>query len=190
MRDKPPGRDATEVREKGFVTADRTIAVARPLAVAAALVGLAVAPAGGQVSAGVDATYNNEILSGSWGLGGRLGLELPTLKWVRPELIGAFVYYFPSCGGNTCDWWEAQGTLLLYRPERAAAEPYFGVGIAYHEFNLNTSDIDGDDLGVDLLLGTKLGAGRLRPYVELRYKIMSDVPRNQVAFTFGVRLGR
>ena len=168
----------------------RWIDAARTLAVAGAVSALAISDAESQLSAGADVTYNNQILSGSWGLGGRAGVELPTLKWVRPELIGAFVYYFPNCGGSTCDWWEAQGTLLLYRPERAPAEPYFGVGIAYHEFNLNTTDVDGDDLGVDLLLGTKLGAGRLRPYVELRYKIMNEVPQNQVAFTFGVRVGR
>lgn len=146
--------------------------------------------AAGQFSIGADATYNNQILSGSWGLGGRLGAELPSLSFVRPELIGAFVYYFPSCGNNTCDWWEAQGTLLLYNPRRAQAEPYFGVGASYHKFNLNTSDIDGDDWSVDLLLGAKLGAGRVRPYAEIRYKIMAEVPQNQFAFTFGLRLGR
>lgn len=147
-------------------------------------------PAVGQFSIGADATYNNQILSGSWGFGGRLGAELPSLSFVRPELIAGFVYYVPSCGNNTCDWWEAQGTLLLYNPRRAQVEPYFGIGASYHQFNLNTSDIDGDDYGIDVLLGAKLGDGTVRPYGEIRYKIMAEVPRNQLAFTFGLRLGR
>lgn len=158
-------------------------------AVALAILLAAPGPALGQFSIGADATYNNQILSGSWGFGARLGAELPSLSFVRPELIGGFVYYFPSCGNNTCDWWEAQGTLLLYNPRRATAEPYLGLGASYHKFNLNTSDIE-DDISVDVLLGAKLGDGRVRPYGEVRYKIMAEVPQNQFVFTFGLRLGR
>ncbi len=159
---------------------------------AVAVAAAAVAPerAVAQFSIGADATYNNQILSGSWGFGGRLGAELPGLSFVRPELIAGFVYYLPSCGNNTCDWWEAQGTLFLYNPRRAQVEPYFGVGASYHKFNLNTSDTDGDDYSIDVLLGAKLGDGTVRPYGEVRYKIMAEVPLNQFAFTFGLRLGR
>jgi hypothetical protein len=79
--------------------------------------------------------------------------------------------------------------LLLYSPKRGPAEPYFGVGVAYHTFDLNSTDLNDDDIGIDLMLGTKAGGGGLiRPYFELRYKIMNDVPQNQWAFTFGLRL--
>jgi len=147
-------------------------------------------PVQGQFAIAPEGTYNNHVFSGSFGLGGRGTVELPTLKYVKPELAAAYVYYFPSCPGSTCSWWEAQGMLLLYSPQSGPAEPYFGVGVAYHKFDLNQTDLNEDDIGIDLMLGTKVDSGSMiRPYFELRYKIMNDVPQNQWAFTFGLRFG-
>ena len=159
--------------------------------VAAALLVGVPATGSSQVSVAADGTYNNDIIGGSWGLGGRLGIELPDIGVARWEVIGAFVYYFPSCGGGTCDWSELQGTLLFYSPRRAEFDPYVGVGASFHSFELAAASLDDDDWGIDLVLGSKLGVwGPVRPYGEVRYKIMNDVPSNQFAFTFGVRLGR
>ena len=141
-----------------------------------------------QLSIGVDGAYNNTINFGSWGLGGRVGVLLPVIKSVRPELIGGFVYYFPNCVGIECSWWEAQGTVLLYNARSGPVAPYLGVGYSYHSFDLSQATIDDTDWGIDFLLGSKLGRmGPTVPYGEIRYKFMNDVP-NQWAFTFGLRL--
>ena len=141
-----------------------------------------------QFSIGVDGAYNNTINFGSWGLGGRVGVLLPTIKSVRPELIGGFVYYFPNCVGIECSWWEAQGMVLLYNALSRPVAPYLGVGYSYHTFDLSQADVDSTDWGIDFLLGSKLGrAGPTIPYGEIRYKFMNEIP-NQWAFTFGFRL--
>jgi len=139
-----------------------------------------------QFSIGADGAYNNTINFGSWGLGGRVGVLLPVIKSVRPELIGGFVYYFPNCA--ECSWWEAQGTLLLYNARSSPVAPYLGVGYSYHTFDLLRADVDSTDWGIDFLLGSKLGrAGPTIPYGEIRYKFMNEIP-NQWAFTLGFRL--
>ena len=155
------------------------------------LVAVAPGSAQAQLSVSADGTYNNNILNGSWGLGGRIGVELPRTRYFRWDLVGGAVWYFPSCGGGTCDWWEAQGMLLFYRPAGSEFDPYFGAGFSYHTFKLVAATVDDTDWGIDLLLGSKLGMwGPVQPYAEVRYKFMNEVPANQFAFTFGVRLGR
>ena len=82
-------RATQEERVEGTTQGRRTVAL---LAFAVAVAAMAPQSAAGQFSIGADATYNNQILSGSWGFGGRLGAELPSLSFVRPELIAGFVY--------------------------------------------------------------------------------------------------
>lgn len=148
-----------------------------------------VSSASAQLSAGVDASYNNSILSGSWGFGGRAGVELPPMGSVRWKLVGGAVWYVPSCGGGTCDWWEAHGTLQFSRPGDAPVSPYAGIGVSYHTFTLGLAEIDDNDWGVDVLVGTPIGRwGVVLPYAELRYKFMNERP-NQFVFTFGIGIG-
>jgi hypothetical protein len=141
-----------------------------------------------QFSIGAEGTYNNSINFGSWGLGGRVGVLLPVIKSVRPELVGGVVYYFPNCTGFSCSWWEAQGTVLLYNARPGPVSPYLGLGFSYHTFDLSQAGVDDTDWGIDFLLGSQLGRmGPTTPYAEVRYKFMREVP-NQWGFTFGFRL--
>ena len=82
------------------------------------------------------------------------------------------------------------GHAPVLRTRAAEFDPYVGVGASYHSFKLAAATVDSTDWGIDLLIGSKLGVwGPVVPYGEVRYKFMNEVPANQFAFTFGLRLG-
>lgn len=152
---------------------------------------LVAPPASAQLSAGVDASYNNDVVFGSWGFGGRVGVQLPPVGFARMRLVGAGVWYVPSCAGGNCKWWEAQGMALFSPRTEAPVAPYLGLGTSYHTFEVGQGVGTTHEWGIDFLFGTHLGIwGILSPYAEVRYKVMTgDVAANQFVFTFGLGIG-
>jgi hypothetical protein len=159
--------------------------------VAAALLLSVTAPtqAEAQVGVGGDVSYNNNVTNGSWGFGGRVGVQLPNLGFASWKLLGSGVWYIPSCGFGTCDWYELQGTLLFARPTQTKTAPYFGLGATYQRVNLQAATVDDSFWGLDLLIGTPIGQwGPVLPYAEVRYKFMETIA-NQFAFLLGFGFG-
>lgn len=179
----------TEDLERHLVNLEHVRGWAVGLGLSLVLVCTPVKPAAAQLSAGADVSYNSNVVGGSWGFGGRAGVQLPDVGFARWKLVGAGMWYTPNCSGGTCDWWELQGTLMFSQSGSNPVSPYLGVGGIYQSFNLARATVDDTDWGVDLLIGTFIGQwGPVLPYVEVRYKVMHTIS-NQFVFQLGFGVG-
>lgn len=126
---------------------------------------------GGQVSLADDADF---------GLGGRLGFELPSVAaglWA----VGTFDYFFPGDdlfgSGGDVDYWEVNGNFLydIAIPD-AQVTPYFGAGLniahASRPVPAMPDDRDSDTkLGLNLIAGLNFDVTGFTPFVEVKIEI-------------------
>jgi len=123
---------------------------------------------GGQLNYGDDTDF---------GLGPRLVLDDPALGEFR--FIGSFDLYFPdSRSGVDADYWELNGNIVYDFEVKTSTKltPYVGGGlnVAHASAKVSTplpASSSNTDLGVNLMAGLEFGAGRVRPFVELKVEL-------------------
>ena len=145
------------------------------LSLAAVVVGLT--PAAAQVRAGLHGSYQQQILDGSYGLGGRAEFDLSFLPGIL-ALAGTYDHFFPDC--TSCSASDIGAQLII------AAQPmYLGLGTSYRRFEAGESDESGD-LALNLVAGVRIAVlPVLWPYLEYRQEIGSDTINDQT-FSLGV----
>ena len=83
-------------------------------------------------------------------------------------IIASFDYYFPD---GPAEYWEINGNLIynFNIPSAPTVTPYAGGGL-----NIGHASVDGysdTDPGLNLLGGTRLDAGSIMPFVEIKFTI-------------------
>ena len=142
-----------------------------------------------KVSLGAHAAIS-DIRGGTWGFGGRFAAEVHesyALAW-DVELVQE--YFMPNCPSFDCNAHSSQLNLLARRTISSMASAYVGAGVAYQRFALEqgTERVEGDDWGVNLILGAQAAATRaVEPFVEVRFTFKDEL-RNEVATSFGLRV--
>ncbi|MYG81746.1 MAG: hypothetical protein F4187_08280 [Gemmatimonadetes bacterium] len=133
------------------------------------LVGLAAWPtlATAQVRAGAHGAWQTQFLDGSFGVGGRVEVDLSFLPGGL-TLAGTYDHFFPDCG--TCSASDAGLQLLAVPPTPL----YLGLGANYRRFSDGQSD-DSGDWSVNLIFGIRIRVlPVLWPYAEYRQQIGSE----------------
>jgi hypothetical protein len=132
----------------------------------------------------------NDVRGATWGVGARLGVILRESYDFTVALEGVGEYFFPPCDLVDCSAVGFQGNVLFRRQVVSYAEAYGGFGVVYQDFTLENGDLkeEGDDLGVNLIVGTQAGEpGGVRPFLEVRLTFMDELA-NQVGASFGLRV--
>lgn len=162
----------------------------RLLFVTAAAAALAFLPAQAleaqMVDLGAQVSYNTDATDdGAFGVGARLAFGLPMTGL---GVHGDFNWYFPDCDPADCDLWEITGALTYTIPTMGTVSPYFGAGMAYQSFSVESTLADADDseTGFNVLGGLKLGG--LLPvsaFGEVGYRLMDEFD-DQLVVTVGI----
>lgn len=171
--------------------------VGRPALVVLLLATLApvsAAPVSAQWKLGAQGVFNN-VLDGSWGLGGRVGFAVAPVGSTVLQLQGTGDIYFPDCGaGRSCDLADFQLNALFVLASTPPYEPYLGGGISLQPVTRTGvgGDLDKTEVGPVAIIGTRVGFwGRVEPFVEAKW-LFKDELGSQFALEFGmvVELGR
>jgi len=90
-----------------------------------------------------------------------------------------------------CDALGGEVNLLMQRRFGGRYQAYVGAGWMYEKVTLvqdNNEVFDGDDWGINLLLGNRLSSSsRVQPFIEIRISLMRELA-DQLAFSGGVRV--
>ncbi len=139
--------------------------------------GSAPVPAQAQLRVGGQASFANEVLGGTLGVGPRVEFGAPAFP-VR--LAASFDYFFPNC--PQCRYWETNVNALVSLP--LLPIPFFRhVGGGWHMQSVKANPFDDPRRasGVNAVLG--MGAERTN--VEARYEILKDV-EDQLVLSFAL----
>jgi len=131
-----------------------------------------------------------DVRGATWGIGARLGVVVLESYNFTMALEGVGEYLFPPCDRFDCKAVAFQGNLLFRRQVVSYAEAYGGIGVMYQDFTLEQGEVmeEGDDLGLNLLVGTQAGSpGGVRPFLEVRFTFMDELA-NQFGASFGLRV--
>ena len=143
----------------------------------------------GQVFVGAHGT-GVDVRGATWGFGARLGVVVRQSRDFIVAFEGVGEYLYPPCDRFECNAKAFQGNVLIRRQVVSSAEAYGGVGVMYQDFSLEQGETkeEGDDLGLNLLVGTQAGSpGGVRPFLEVRFSIMDELA-NQFGASFGLRV--
>ena len=168
------------------------VRILRRLAGAATLIVMSLivaAPTEAQVRAGVHGLYQNELLDGTWGYGGRVEFDL---GFLFDQLVvgGTYDKLSPEC--SECAYWKAGGQVGFL-----GGMGYVGLGTYYSEFD-QPDAADGVvtttewtfELGVSVRLPLK---GFFTPFFEIRNQLGEGVLNSQtlaLGFLVGPYLAR
>lgn len=145
------------------------------------LAGLAACttPAAAQVRGGAHGAYQTQFLDGSYGVGGRVELDLGFLPGGL-TLAGTYDHFFPDC--SECSGWDAGLQILSVPP----GPLYLGVGTNHRRFGDGGSQDPGDWV-FNVIAGIRIPVlPVLSPYFEYRQQVGSDV--NEQTFSLGLVL--
>jgi len=160
------------------------------------VVGLAVLllVGGGQVAAQIEiggAASVSNVRGGTFGLGGRRGVQIRESLRTGVRLEAAVDYYWPSCSLVSCDAIGTQLDVVFYNRISGQADTYFGAGATYQSVTLEQDDqtvADVDAWGANFVLGTRYASQTaLRPFIEVRWTALDGI-NNQWAVLFGTTL--
>ena len=154
-----------------------------------AMLHLGASEAAAQVEIGGSATVNN-IRGGTFGLGGRLGVNVRESMRFGVRLEGAVDYFWPSCPFVDCDAIGTRLDLIFQNRLSGRTQGYFGFGGAFQSYTLenNNETVDeGDGWGFNMVAGSRYQGQGTRPFVEVSWTLMDEID-NQWAFTVGTTL--
>ena len=141
-------------------------------------------PAVAQVRGGGHGLYQNELLNGSFGYGGRVEFDLGFL--VEQMVIGGnYDRVFPEC--DECTYWETGGQLGFY-----SGVGYVGLGVFFSRFE-NTTAGGGrtiEDDWIFALIGSVRYPlkGFFTPFLEIRNELGEGILNSQT-IALGILLG-
>ena len=139
--------------------------------------GYAPAPASAQLRAAGQASFANDVLGGTIGVGPRAEFGVPAFP-VR--LAASADYFFPSC--NQCRYWEANVNALVALPLLPIPFfRYFGGGFHLQSIKANPFDEATRARGINAVAGLRAD----NTNIEVRYEILDDIP-NQFVFSFAI----
>ncbi len=143
-----------------------------------------------QVEAGASLSVS-DVGGATFGLAVRLGTVVyDGSDWsFRIEAVGDV--FFPECDVVECDALGGEVNLLMQRRYGGRYQAYVGARWMYEKVTLvqdNNQVFDGDDWGINLLLGNRLSSSsRVQPFIEVRISLMRELA-DQFAFSGGVRV--
>ena len=162
--------------------------IVRRVAVLATLVAASVTagalPAVAQVQGGGHVLYQNELLNGSFGYGGRVEFDLGFL--VEQMVIGGtYDRVFPEC--DDCTFWEAGGQVGFN-----AGVGYLGLGLSFSRFEETVAGGGRtiEDDWIFALIGSVRFPlkGFFTPFLELRNELGEGILNSQT-IALGILLG-
>jgi hypothetical protein len=135
---------------------------------------------------GAHVPYALDTFDGAFGIGGRLGYDLPVLPI---DIVGVGEVFFPDCGANDCSLWGASAEANLRLPI-PIVRPYLTGGLGYRSLSRPRSDGNGtEDLsatGVSLGLGVDFNLAAVRLFVDGRYEWYDEDVVSQPIFRAGI----
>ena len=140
----------------------------------------------GQVIWGAHVPYAVDAFDGAFGIGGRVGYDLPVLPI---DIVGVGEMFFPDCGADDCGLWgvSAEGNVRLPIP---IVRPYITGGIGYRSLSRPDSNSGGTEdvsaTGVSLGLGVDFNLAAVRLFVDGRYEWYDEDVVSQPIFRAGI----
>jgi len=131
-----------------------------------------------------------DVGGATWGLGARAGAVLHRGTDFSIALEGVGEYLWAPCETYECDLVAFQGNFLVRRRVVSTTEAYLGLGVMFQDYTLEAdeSKIDGDDFGLNIIIGTQAGGpSSVRPFLEVRFSLMDEL-ENQFGASLGLRV--
>lgn len=136
-----------------------------------------IAPSSAQAQVGFVVQGSYGFDSKDFGAGAGVNLALGSLTEKQGiRLEATFDYFFAS---DPLTYWEVNGNLLKDIP--SVKNLYVGAGVNYAHFSYDDNglcgalgalcDASSSDIGLNLLGGYKLGAGKAAPFVQVRFAL-------------------
>lgn len=145
----------------------------------------AVAPgtASAQINWGAHVAHAADVFGGTYGVGLRLGIDLPALPF---DLLGSGEFYFPDCpsGQGGCGF---KGLALdaNFRMVFPVIRPYVAAGLAYRSYSPGGDGADDNGTGPALGVGADVSLAGVRVFGETRYEFVG-APENEFVWRLGL----
>jgi hypothetical protein len=154
-----------------------------PLVGAALLIAAAPGKATAQVNWGGHVAHAADAFGGTYGVGLRLGIDLPALPF---DLVATGEHFFPDCpaghGGCSFNGFTLDGNFRIAFP---VIRPYITAGLAYRSYSPGGDGPDDSATGPAVGLGADLSLGGIRVFGETRYEFV-DAPENEFVWRLGL----